>query len=164
MNELMPVTVLSGRGAICREVIESLPEWFGLPASNEAYVVAAENLPMVAYFEPNGDVMGFISIKAHTASASELYVLGVKRNWHRRGIGRRLIEAAAQLAASQGARVPDGEDARPFPPRRELRRDAALLRSSRVPADRGISDLMERRQSMPSDAPASCVRRRAAAG
>jgi ribosomal protein S18 acetylase RimI-like enzyme len=104
MNELMPVTVLSGRGAICREVIESLPEWFGLPASNEAYVVAAKNLPMVACFEPNGDVMGFVSIKAHTASASELYVLGVKRNWHRRGIGRRLIEAAAQLAASQGAR------------------------------------------------------------
>jgi GNAT superfamily N-acetyltransferase len=30
--------------------------------------------------------------------------MGVKRAWHRRGIGRALIEAVAQLAHCQGAR------------------------------------------------------------
>jgi GNAT superfamily N-acetyltransferase len=30
--------------------------------------------------------------------------MGVKRSWHRRGVGRALIEAAAQLAESQGVR------------------------------------------------------------
>ena len=99
-----PTLVLAGRGAICREVIESLPDWFGIPASNEAFVAAAEELPMLACFAPGGEVVGFVSVKSHTAVAAELYVLGVKRAWHRRGIGRSLIEAAAQLATSWGAR------------------------------------------------------------
>jgi ribosomal protein S18 acetylase RimI-like enzyme/predicted nucleotidyltransferase len=101
---LRPTLVLDGRGAVCREVIESLPDWFGIPASNEAFVAAAEELPMLACFAPSGEVVGFVSVKSHTAVAAELYVLGVKRAWHRRGIGRSLIEAAAQLAASRGAR------------------------------------------------------------
>jgi ribosomal protein S18 acetylase RimI-like enzyme len=100
---LQPVPVLVGRGAICREVLESLPEWFGIPTSIEAYVSAADGLPMLPCFEPAGDVAGFVSVKTHTAVAAEEYVIGVKRAWHRRGIGRSLIAAAAQLATSQGA-------------------------------------------------------------
>ncbi len=92
------------RGTICREVIESLPDWFGIPASNEQFVAAAKDLPMLACFAPNGDVLGFVSMKARTTIATELYVLGVKRKWHRRGVGRSLIEAAAEFAALQGAR------------------------------------------------------------
>lgn len=98
-----PVAVHDDRGAICREILESLPEWFGIPASIETYVAAAGGLPMLACFEPAGDVVGFVSVKTHTAVAAELYVLGVKRPWHRRGIGRRLVGAAARLAAAQGA-------------------------------------------------------------
>ncbi|MBV8088368.1 MAG: GNAT family N-acetyltransferase [Alphaproteobacteria bacterium] len=101
---LQPVRVFDERGAICREVLESLPEWFGIPASVDAYVTAADGLPMFACFEPGGDVVGFVSVKTHTPSAAEVYVLGVKRAWHRRGIGRALIEAAAQFAHGWGAR------------------------------------------------------------
>ena len=49
---------------------------------------------MLACFAPDGDVF-----------ATELYVLGVKRTWHRRGVGRILIEAAAKRAVLQGARL-----------------------------------------------------------
>lgn len=101
---LRPVPVLDGRGAICREVLESLPEWFGIPAAIEAYVAAADSLSMLACFESSGDVAGFVSVKIHTPVAAEVYVMGVKRAWHRRGIGRVLIEAAARHALSQGAR------------------------------------------------------------
>jgi ribosomal protein S18 acetylase RimI-like enzyme len=101
---LEPVPVLGGRGAICREVLESLPEWFGIPASVESYVAVANELPMLACFDPPGEVVGFVSVKTHTAFAAEVYVMGVKRSWHRHGIGRALIEAAIQLAISQGLR------------------------------------------------------------
>jgi len=101
---LQPVPVFDARGAICREVLESLPEWFGIPASIGAYVSAADGLPMLACFEPVGDVVGFVSVKTHTPATTEVYVMGVKRAWHRRGIGRVLIEAAAQLAHCRGAR------------------------------------------------------------
>jgi GNAT superfamily N-acetyltransferase len=97
-----PIAVINGRGAICREVLEALPEWFGIPASVENYVVAADKLPMLACFDPTGDVVGFVSVKAHTAFAAEVYVMGVKRPWHRLGIGRALIEATVELAISLG--------------------------------------------------------------
>ena len=57
---------------------------------------------MLACFDPAGDVVGFISVKTHTPVAAEVYVMGVKRPWHRRGIGRALIEGVVQLAMSQG--------------------------------------------------------------
>ena len=101
---LQPVPVFDARGAICREVLESLPEWFGVPASIDAYVSAADGLPMLACFEPAGDVVGFVSVNIHTLAAAEVYVMSVRRAWHRRGIGRALIEAAAQLARCRGAR------------------------------------------------------------
>jgi GNAT superfamily N-acetyltransferase len=43
-------------------------------------------------------------VKTHSAYAAEVYVMGVKRSWHRRGIGRVLIEAVVELAISQGVR------------------------------------------------------------
>lgn len=98
------VDVLDGRAAICREVLESLPEWFGIPASINTFALEADRLPMFACSEPAGVVAGFVSMKTHTPVAAEIYVMGVKRAYHRRGIGRALVEAAARLAASQGAR------------------------------------------------------------
>jgi ribosomal protein S18 acetylase RimI-like enzyme len=101
----LPVSpIIEGRSAICREVLDSLPEWFGIPAATARYVAAAEDLAMLACFEPTGGVVGFVSVKAQTAIAAEIYVMGVKRTWQRRGIGRLLIEAAAQSTAAQGAR------------------------------------------------------------
>jgi GNAT superfamily N-acetyltransferase len=35
---------------------------------------------------------------------AEIYVMGVKRPWHRHGIGRALIEAVVELAIPQGVR------------------------------------------------------------
>jgi len=98
------VPVYDGRGAICREVLESLPEWFGIPASVESYVAADERLPMLACFDPAGEVVGFVSVKTQTVVAAEVYVMGAKHPWHRRGIGRALIEGVVELAISQGAR------------------------------------------------------------
>jgi ribosomal protein S18 acetylase RimI-like enzyme len=101
---IQPVPILDRRGTICREVLESLPEWFGIPASVENYVPTADELPMLACFGPAGEVVGFVSVKTRTAFAAEVYVMGVKRAWHRRGIGRGLIEAAVELAISQDVR------------------------------------------------------------
>jgi GNAT superfamily N-acetyltransferase len=84
-------------------VLEALPVWFGIPAAIETYVAAAENLPMLACRDPVGGIAGFASVKIHTRAAAEVYVMGVKRAWHRRGIGRMLIEAAARLAVSHGS-------------------------------------------------------------
>ena len=101
---LRPIPVHDGRGAICREVLESLPAWFGIPTAIESYVSAADDLPMLACFDPAGSVAGFVSVKVHMVAATEVYVMGVKRQWHRCGMGRNLIDGAAQFAVGQGSR------------------------------------------------------------
>jgi GNAT superfamily N-acetyltransferase len=103
-DAIRPISVTERRGAISREVLESLPEWFGIPASVENYITAADELRMLACFGPAGEVIGFVSIKTHTPFAAEVYAMGVKRPWHRRGIGRGLIEAVVELAISLGIR------------------------------------------------------------
>ena len=49
-----------------------------------------------------GEAAGFISLKHQTEFAAELYVLGLKRRFHRQGIGRSLIEATAKYAGNEG--------------------------------------------------------------
>ena len=45
---------------------------------------------------------GFLSLKRHTPFAAEIYVMGVKRRFHRQGIGRALIDEALQFCGRQG--------------------------------------------------------------
>jgi GNAT superfamily N-acetyltransferase len=109
LNQFAPFRPISvgdrrRRGTICWEVIESLPDWFGIPASNELFVTAARQPPMLACFAPDGEAFASVSMNLHGRVSTELYVLGVKRTWHRRRVGRGLFEAAAELAALQGAR------------------------------------------------------------
>lgn len=93
-----------GKGAACRTVLASLPEWFGIPEAVEAYVTAAGDLPMLIARAGGGDIVGFLSLKFHTEAAAEVYVLGVRPEWHRKGIGTRLFGAAGALAKASGCK------------------------------------------------------------
>ncbi len=96
--------VAHGRGALARAILVTLPQWFGRPDSLEAYVAAADALPMLAAHEPGGTCIGFLSLKEHTAAAAEAYVLAVAPNWHRQGVGRALFHRAASDLAARGFR------------------------------------------------------------
>jgi GNAT superfamily N-acetyltransferase len=93
-----------GKGEICREILESLPEWFGIPEAIEAYARSVADLPMLVASDPLGRVIGFIALRPQTASAVEVYVMGVRREWHRNGCGRLLIEAGQRIARELGAK------------------------------------------------------------
>jgi ribosomal protein S18 acetylase RimI-like enzyme len=97
------VEIHEGKSEICREVLADLPRWFGVPESTSAYVAASASLPMFARLQGTQPA-GFVSLKLQTPFAHEIYVLGVKRRFHRRGIGLALIEAAGRAAAAAGSR------------------------------------------------------------
>jgi ribosomal protein S18 acetylase RimI-like enzyme len=85
--------ICSGKGAAWAEVLATLPEWFGIPEANAMYVRTVEDLPcFAAYYD--GSILGFLAVKVHTPFAAELYVIGVKAEYHRNGIGRELISHA----------------------------------------------------------------------
>ena len=75
-----------------QEVLADLPEWFGLPDSTAAYIEEAKVLPMWAAFSDD-QVIGFLTVKETSPDTLELHCTGVKKVWHRKGIGRALFEA-----------------------------------------------------------------------
>lgn len=87
----------------CREILEALPEWFGIPAAIDAYAKGVAELPMLVAKDQSGLVIGFIALKPQTPSAVEAYVLGIRREWHRKGYGHLLFEAAERVARKLGA-------------------------------------------------------------
>ncbi len=73
-----------------RALLAELPEWFGLEASNRAYVEAARSLPTYVA-RGDGDVVGACLVKRHFAEAAEIELLAVRHALHRQGIGRQII-------------------------------------------------------------------------
>jgi len=91
------------RERICRAILGDLPLWFGLLDSNEEYARSVRDLSFIAAM--NGEeVVGFASTRRNSPFTMEIYVMGLKAEWHRRGIGTRLVEKLAKDARQEGFR------------------------------------------------------------
>jgi coenzyme F420-0:L-glutamate ligase / coenzyme F420-1:gamma-L-glutamate ligase len=90
VTQVVEITDPAERSSIAEALLRDLPEWFGLEEATAAYIESAATLTTFAV-EPS---LGFLCLKPHTPRAAEIYVMGVRRNHHRRGIGRALVEAA----------------------------------------------------------------------
>lgn len=88
---------------IAAEVLASLPDWFGIPESTAEYIRESRSMPFWAAVEA-GEAAGFIALKATGPRTAEIYVMGVKPEYHRRGMGRALWEAFREFARTQGFR------------------------------------------------------------
>ena len=77
------------RSELCREILTALPDWFGIEEAVDAYVRDVAGLPT---FAAGRD--GFLALKQHTEAAGEIYVMGVRPERRRHGLGTALLEAA----------------------------------------------------------------------
>ena len=100
MTEIVEIADPSERSRIAEAVLRDLPEWFGIEQSTREYIDAAATLPTFAA-EPD---LGFLCLKQHTPRAAEVYVMGVRREHHRRGIGRALVGTAEAWCREHGIR------------------------------------------------------------
>jgi coenzyme F420-0:L-glutamate ligase/coenzyme F420-1:gamma-L-glutamate ligase len=103
------------RSRIAEAVLRDLPDWFGIEESTTEYIAAAATLPTFAS-EPEA---GFLCLKRHTPAAAELYVMGVRRDRHRRGIGRALVAEAERWCRERGIRYLQVKTLGPSRPSRE---------------------------------------------
>ena len=87
----------------CREILYSLPNWFGIEASNQAYIQSLSKLPG-AVASIDGRIVGFIALAEHTPNSFEIHVLAVDPNLHRHGAGKALIGWAKAQCKGRGAR------------------------------------------------------------
>ena len=85
-----------GSGDSCRRVLATLPTWFGIAESVEDYGAKADEHPTVVA-TVDGEDVGILTLVVHTPYAAEVYVMGVRPEHHRRGIGRQMLELAEGL-------------------------------------------------------------------
>ncbi len=77
------------RSRICERVLRDLPDWFGIEEATAAYIRDVAALPTFAARDD-----AFVSLKVHHPRAAEVYVMGVRRDRHREGLGNALLDAA----------------------------------------------------------------------
>ena len=86
---------------ISRGILEALPDWFGIPESREQYIKEGASQPFFAALEAEKPV-GFLCLKETGKETVELSVMGVLKEYHRKGVGRKLFERAKQTAKNRG--------------------------------------------------------------
>lgn len=87
---------------ICRNILDALPDWFGLQETKEDYAREAADLLMLGCFDDSGSCIGFLSLKDSTSDTIEIYVMGVMPENHHRGIGTALVRHAEERAKKLG--------------------------------------------------------------
>lgn len=86
---------------IAREVLNDLPEWFGIPESAENYIKESQAKPFLASFYKD-ELVDFVVLGASSLDCAEIFVIGVKKKFHHHGAGRELNNAYEDLAKSLG--------------------------------------------------------------
>jgi GNAT superfamily N-acetyltransferase len=90
-----------GLAKTCEVILRSLPGWFGIEEAVVWYLKKIDELPTL--LAVIGELpVGFLTYERFRTHSAELTVMGVLPNWHRKGIGRALIERAEMLLREQG--------------------------------------------------------------
>jgi GNAT superfamily N-acetyltransferase len=78
-------------------VLAALPHWFGVEEAVHTYAREVARLPTFAVGRE-----GFLALKLHTEAAAEIYVMGVRPESRRRGLGSALLAAAEGFLRERG--------------------------------------------------------------
>lgn len=90
-----------GSGSVCRTILGTMPTWFGIQESVEDYVSAADRSPTVIA-SIDGEDVGLLTLVHHSPYASEVYVMAILPDHHRRGIGRMMLKHAEDTLGRAG--------------------------------------------------------------
>ena len=89
------------KGSIARTILESLPDWFGIPEATEEYIADSKDRPFFCAYTEDTPI-GFLYLKETGRHTVELAVMGVLKQYHRQGIGRKLFAEAMNEAKRIG--------------------------------------------------------------
>ncbi len=78
---------------IANLILHALPKWFGIEKAIIDYCEAVKQLPMIV-IDQQGKPLGFCALKTHYQINCELYVLGILPQFHRLGLGSKMIQLA----------------------------------------------------------------------
>jgi len=101
MIELREIFEPAEKSNICDDTLRVLPDWFGVEASIVDYVGQVRSMPFYAAFDDTRPV-GFVAVKVHNTFTVEVCVMGILKEYHRHGIGGKLIERCEAYCRENG--------------------------------------------------------------
>jgi len=87
--------------SITLKIMHSLPKWFSPPEDIEKKAAIHRGYPFFAVYD-DGVPVGFLALKIHNQYTADIYNLGVLEQYHRQGLGRRLVDAASLYCTGNG--------------------------------------------------------------
>ncbi|MCM1261715.1 MAG: GNAT family N-acetyltransferase [Butyrivibrio sp.] len=92
------------KSACAREILGSLPDWFGNKESLEEYVKGVQEFPLWAALDEKGKYLGFFSVRIHYGHTGDIYVCGVRPECHHMGVGKALYERTEHFFLRKGCK------------------------------------------------------------
>lgn len=89
------------KGAICEGILRMLPNWFGIEEAIVDYAKITKEMPFYAVYQDNNPI-GFVAIKVHNQYTAEVCVMGILQKYHRKGIGKMLINKCEEFCRESG--------------------------------------------------------------
>jgi len=92
------------KSKITLEILESLPEWFAECNAVEKY---SQDVKTLHYYviEENSHSVGFCCLKRINEYTSEIYVMGIKKEFHHSGIGTFSIMEISKKLLQDGYKI-----------------------------------------------------------
>lgn len=100
-TEIRQITDNLEKSEVTRTVLEALPEWFEIPEAREEYIRDSKDKLFFCAYDA-GAPAGFLYLKETGKDTVELAVMGVLKEYHRKGIGTKLFNAAKETANALG--------------------------------------------------------------
>lgn len=86
-------------------LLETVPEWFGIPESNAEYIEAARTKETWTVRDEDDRVVGVTLVDRHFPWVAEIHLTVVSRTVHGLGIGTAMLTAIERNAISRGVRL-----------------------------------------------------------
>ena len=99
--DIREISAASEKQKITREILEALPDWFGIEESREEYIKKSVDLTFYVAYDGN-QTIGFICLKETGKDTAEICVMGVLKEYHRKRVGKALFEEAKKAAVRAG--------------------------------------------------------------
>jgi len=93
-----------GLSAEVEPILRALPQWFGIEEATVFYIQQAGENPTFLAIDRDADdrPVGFLTLYSHSPFSSEISVMAVLPEYHRRGVGRMLLAAAEAHLRDEG--------------------------------------------------------------
>lgn len=90
-----------GKSSACEPIFRSLPQWFAIERTIVQYLKDMDTMPTLIA-RADGEMAGFLTIKRHNEYSAEVYVMAIRPEKHRKGIGTRLLHYAEDVLRREG--------------------------------------------------------------